>query len=143
MLSVIFITDEKKDGKYELTEERLKELLQQAYNQGYEDGKVKYQLQPYINNLPGTIPCDSDKINDPFWYERQTKPWWSEVTCETAPKANFTGSGIGKSSGGFKGEVKTTLLNTTGQKCMCEGDLFPAEESCSCQGVCHCGGDKL
>ena len=142
MLSVIFITDEKKDGKYELTEERLKELLQQAYNQGYEDGKGKYQLQPYITNIPGAIPC-GDKTTDPFWYERQTKPWWSEITCETAPKTGFTGSDSVISSNGFDGKVHTTLLNTSGQKCMHEGDLFPAGETCTCQGVCHCGGDKV
>ena len=138
MLSVIFITDEKKNGKYQITEERLKELLQQAYDQGYKEGqaKPKYELQPYA------IPCDDKKqpnINDRFWYERQTTPWWGEVTCETAPKANYEGSTC-VSSGGFKGNVETTLLNkccdAEAVNCLHKTDLF---STCSC---CNTSGEE-
>ena len=146
MLSVIFITDEKKNGKYQITEERLKELLQQAYDQGYKEGqaKPKYELQPYA------IPCDDKKqpnINDRFWYERQTTPWWGEVTCETAPEATYvpgitaTGTkGSDSISGGFKGNVETTLLNkccdAEAVNCLHKTDLF---STCSC---CNTTGEE-
>ena len=148
MLSVIFITDEKKDGKYQITEERLKELLQQAYDQGYKEGqaKSKYELQPY------TLPSDGGlvkqpKINDPFWYERQTTPWWNEVTCETAPEATYvpgitstSTQGSDSTSGGFKGNVETTLFNkccdTEAVNCLHKTDLFSA---CSC---CNNAGEE-
>lgn len=138
-MSLIIISEPKnKNGKYELTEEKLRDLIQEAYDKGYKDGqaKPKYELQPYV------IPCDGKKqpnINDQFWYERQTTPWWGEVTCETAPEATYvpgitaTGTqGSDSNSGGFKGTVKTTLLN-----CMKQGNVFPDDTDCSC-----CGGAK-
>ena len=138
-MSLIIISEPKnKNGKYEITEEKLRELIQEAYDKGYKDGqaKPKYELQPYV------IPCDDKKqpnINDRFWYERQTTPWWGEVTCETAPEATYvpgisaTGTkGSDSTSGGFKGNVETTLLN-----CMKQGDVFPDSTECNC-----CGGAK-
>ena len=138
-MSLIIISEPKnKNGKYELTEEKLRDLIQEAYDKGYKDGqaKSKYELQPYV------IPCDGKKqpnINDQFWYERQTTPWWGEVTCETAPEATYvpgitaTGTqGSDSNSGGFKGTVKTTLLN-----CMKQGNVFSDDTDCSC-----CGGAK-
>lgn len=148
MLSVIFITDEKKNGKYQITEERLKELLQQAYDQGYKEGqaKPKYELQPYA------IPCDDKKqpnINDRFWYERQTTPWWGEVTCETVPEATYvpgitsTGAkGSDSTSGGFKGNVETTLLNgrydAEAVNCLHKTEVF-TDGCCSC---CNTTGEE-
>ena len=141
MLSVIFITDEKKDGKYQITEERLKELLQQAYDQGYKEGqaKPKYELQPY------TIPCDDKKqpnINDRFWYERQTTPWWGEVTCETAPEAKYPSSICSSSTGGFKGNVETTLFNkccdAESVNCLHKTEVF-TDGCCSC---CNATGEE-
>ena len=142
-MSLIIISEPKnKNGKYELTEEKLRDLIQEAYDKGYKDGqdKPKYELQPYA------IPCDGNKglgkqpnINDPFWYERNPTPWWGEVTCDTIPKANYvpgitaTGTqGSDSASGGFKGNVETTLLN-----CMKNGDVFPDDTECKC-----CGGAK-
>lgn len=148
MLSVIFITDEKKNGKYQITEERLKELLQQAYDQGYKEGqaKPKYELQPY------TLPCDGNKgfgkqpnINDPFWYERNPTPWWKEVTCDTVPDVNFvpgitatSAQDSDSTSGGFKGNVKTTLLNgrydAEAVNCLHKTELFGGCSCCTTTG---------
>ena len=140
-MSLIIISEPKnKNGKYELTEGKLRDLIQEAYDKGYKDGqaKPKYELQPYA------IPCDDKKqpnINDRFWYERQTTPWWGEVTCETVPEATYvpgitstSAHGSDSNSGGFKGNVETTLLNCT---CMKQGDVFPDNTECNC-----CGGAK-
>ena len=143
IMSLIIISEPKnKNGKYELTEGKLRDLIQEAYDKGYKDGqaKPKYELQPY------TLPCDGNKgfgkqpnINDPFWYERNPTPWWGEVTCETAPEAKYvpgitatSTQGSDSNSGGFKGNVETTLLN-----CMKQGDVFPDSTECKC-----CGGAK-
>ena len=57
-MSLIIISEPKnKNGKYELTEGKLRDLIQEAYDKGYKDGQVKpkYELQPY------TLPCDGNK----------------------------------------------------------------------------------
>ena len=148
-MSLIIISEPKnKNGKYEITEEKLRELIQEAYDKGYKDGqaKPKYELQPYTD-YPGNSGTGLGKqpsINDPFWYERKLTPWWGEVTCDTIPKANYvpgvtaTGTqGSDSNSGSFKGNVETTLLN-----CMKKGDVFPDSTECSCSGNCSCGGAK-
>jgi hypothetical protein len=59
IMSLIIISEPKnKNGKYEITEEKLRELIQEAYDKGYKDGqaKPKYELQPY------TLPCDGNKV---------------------------------------------------------------------------------
>jgi hypothetical protein len=145
-MSLIIISEPKnKNGKYELTEEKLRDLIQEAYDKGYKDGqaKPKYELQPYT--LPGNGGLiKQPNINDPFWYERNPTPWWGEVTCDTVPDVNYvpgvtttSTQGSDSTSGGFKGNVETTLLN-----CMKKGDVFPDSTECSCSGNCSCGGAK-
>lgn len=144
-MSLIIISEPKnKNGKYEITEEKLRELIQEAYDKGYKDGqaKPKYELQPY------TLPCDGNKglerqpnINDRFWYERQTTPWWGEVTCETVPKANYV-SGItttgAQGSDSTSGSVETTLLNgrydAETANCLHKTELFGGCSCCNIKG---------
>lgn len=39
MKPIIIIKEKNKDGKFELTEKELKELIEKAYEQGFEEGK--------------------------------------------------------------------------------------------------------
>lgn len=89
MSNVIIITEPKnKNGNYEFTEEKLRDLIQDAYNKGYTDGqaKPKFELQPRTNypgnSGTGTGIEKQPNISDPFWYERNPTPWWGEVTCK-------------------------------------------------------------
>lgn len=41
---IIFVKNRTKDGKIILTENELKEVLEEAYAQGYEDAKEKYEF---------------------------------------------------------------------------------------------------
>jgi len=59
-----------KDGKIEITEEKLKEMLQDAYNNGYQDGKDSqpivcptYPTQPLVPPTSPTTPL-------PYWYDK-------------------------------------------------------------------------
>lgn len=72
------IFKELKDNKVELTKEELEELITQAYNQGYTDGKKDnnyiYPVTPTWNN-----PCiknPNDVTTTPFVYQ-------TPVTCST------------------------------------------------------------
>lgn len=75
---IIVVKD--KDGKIEITEEKLKEMLQDAYNNGYEDGKnsnpVVYPITTPITPISPTIP-------QPYWD-------WNKPYCGTT---GTTGSG--------------------------------------------------
>lgn len=42
MKPIIIIKEKNKDGKFELTEQELKDLIEQAYEQGYADAKAEY-----------------------------------------------------------------------------------------------------
>jgi hypothetical protein len=151
-MSLIIISEPKnKNGKYELTEAKLRGLIQEAYDKGYRVGqaKPKYELQPYIaypgNSGTGTGVEKQPSINDPFWYERKPTPWWGEVTCETAPEAKYvpgittTGTqGSDSTSGGFKGNAETTLLNgrydAETVNCLHKTELFGGCSCCNIKG---------
>ena len=49
MKPIIIIKETNKDGKFELTEQELKELIEKAYEQGFENAKAQYQ--------PNITPC--------------------------------------------------------------------------------------
>lgn len=77
------IFKELKDNKVELTKEELEELIMQAYNQGYTDGKKDnnyiYPVTPTWNN-----PCvknPNDVTTTPFVYQ-------TPVTCNTSEDNN-------------------------------------------------------
>lgn len=44
MKPIVIIKETNKNGKFEFTEEELKELIEKAYNQGVEDGRPKATL---------------------------------------------------------------------------------------------------
>lgn len=41
-MSRVVVIEKNKDGKIELTKDELQKMLDDAYNQGYDDGKSKY-----------------------------------------------------------------------------------------------------
>lgn len=73
------IFKELKDNKVELTKEELEDLITQAYNQGFTDGKKDnnwvYPLTPTWNNPH--IKNPNDVITTPFVYQ-------TPVTCSTS-----------------------------------------------------------
>lgn len=77
------IFKELKDNKVELTKEELEELITQAYNQGFTDGKKDnnwvYPLTPTWNNPH--IKNPNDVIPTPFFYQMP-------VTCSTSDDSN-------------------------------------------------------
>lgn len=46
-MSRVVIIEKNKDGKIELTKEDLQKMLDDAYNQGYFDGKGRYETITY------------------------------------------------------------------------------------------------
>lgn len=77
------IFKELKDNKVELTKEELEELITQAYNQGYTDGKKDnnyiYPVTPTWNN--SCIKNPNDVTTVPFVYQ-------TPVTCSTSEDNN-------------------------------------------------------
>lgn len=59
-MSRVVVIEKNKDGKIELTKEELQKMLDDAYNQGYMDGKGRYE----------TITYPSYPI--PIWYTTTT-----------------------------------------------------------------------
>lgn len=75
MSNVIIITESKnKNGKYELTEETLRDIIQDAYDKGYQQGAMSVPIR--INPTP--------YHNDDIRYKDSNRPtpWWGEVTCK-------------------------------------------------------------
>lgn len=60
MKPIIIIKETNKDGKFELTEQELKDLIEQAYEQGYADAKAEYNKP--INGW--AIRSIGDEMND-------------------------------------------------------------------------------
>lgn len=59
MKPIIIIKETNKDGKFELTENELKELIEKAYEQGFENAKAQYQpkLNPSWQTRTDITPC--------------------------------------------------------------------------------------
>ena len=64
MKPVVLITEKNAKGMIELTEEELKQLIADAYEQGYEDGKKQ-------NSAPIYIPTTEPSTN---WRDQNYKP---------------------------------------------------------------------
>jgi len=60
MKPIIIIKEKNKDGKFELTEQELKDLIEQAYEQGVADGRPKATL----------TQSQYDRPEDGIWYRR-------------------------------------------------------------------------
>jgi len=54
MKPIVIIKETNKNGKFEFTEEELKGLIEQAYEQGVADEKKNHNLN-WITTTPGTI----------------------------------------------------------------------------------------
>lgn len=56
MRPIVIIKETNKEGKFELTEQELKVLIEQAYEQGFEDGKAQYNKPNWsyrnLNGIP-------------------------------------------------------------------------------------------
>lgn len=87
-MALIIITEEKKDGMYTLTEERLRALVQEIYDKGYYDGKKDAtpvinvpNIDPGWNLNPPYITCckDNDEHN-----------WWKDANCNISTKKIIT-----------------------------------------------------
>lgn len=73
MKPIIIIKEKNKDGKFELTEQELKELIEKAYEQGFEDGKqerVNVQGVPLWRSVeePFTLNNPHDIYGNPIPY---------------------------------------------------------------------------
>ena len=66
-MSRIVVIEKNKDGKIELTKEELQKMLDDAYTQGYTDGKGRYDTitypsyPVYLNGISGTN-TNTDKV---------------------------------------------------------------------------------
>lgn len=73
-LQVLFISEDK-NGNIILTREQIEDLLEQAYQKGYSEGKA---AAPVVNPVP-------DYWNPPNRYDTTpVKRWWEDVYCTTS-----------------------------------------------------------
>lgn len=88
-MSLIIITESKnKNGNYELTERKLRDLIQDAYNKGYTDGKLAGSSNSgwgYPSIQPSPYYDDNIRYKD----SNKPTPWWTEVTC-SGEKSNIS-----------------------------------------------------
>lgn len=61
-MSRLVVIERNKDGKIELTKEELQKMLDDAYTQGYADGKGKYDTITYPSH-PWLVTTASNTIN--------------------------------------------------------------------------------
>ena len=90
MKPIIIIKETNKDGKFELTEQELKELIEQAYKQGFEEGKERNQtvINPTWWEQPTkTIPLDGTNPRYPHDIYGNPIPYCSGTTASD-PKDN-------------------------------------------------------
>ncbi len=68
-MSRVVVIEKNKDGKIELTKEELQKMLDDAYTQGYVDGKWKYDTITYpsypwyVSTNTNTISTDKVTLN--------------------------------------------------------------------------------
>ena len=61
-MSRVVIIERNKDGKIELTKEELQKMLDDAYNQGYVDGRGRYDTITYPSYPWLSTTGSSDKV---------------------------------------------------------------------------------
>lgn len=68
-MSRVVVVEKNKDGKIELTKDELQKMLDEAYSQGYSDGKatkwdtITYPSNPwYVSTNSNTVATDEIKI---------------------------------------------------------------------------------
>ena len=62
-MSRVVIIEKNKDGKIELTKEELQKMLDDAYTQGYTDGKGRYDTITYPS-YPWYLPTSTTNVID-------------------------------------------------------------------------------
>lgn len=69
MKPILIIKEKNENGKYEFTKEEIEDIIEQAYNSGFADGKVQYQpIYPYYQpTYPSTTP--TTPVDE--WWKRQ------------------------------------------------------------------------
>lgn len=107
MRPIVIIKEKNKEGKFELTEKELKDLIEQAYEQGFEEGKAQYQpnlnfwqtrrgdITPckftpgnYVTDEPCTPAYPHDVFGNPI-------PYCSgETTGQPNPTTKLNGSAV-------------------------------------------------
>ena len=60
-MSRVVVIEKNKDGKIELTKEELQKMLDDAYTQGYMDGKGRYETITYPS-YPWYVSTTTDKV---------------------------------------------------------------------------------
>lgn len=95
MKPIIIIKETNKDGKFELTEKELRELVEQAYNQGFEDGKERNQavINPTWREQPiKTIPLDrtEPRYNDIYGKPIPNITAWNATTSTQPNEDSYT-----------------------------------------------------
>ena len=63
-MSRVVIIEKNKDGKIELTKEELQKMLDDAYTQGYADGKGRYDTITYPSYPWYTTTCTNTTSTD-------------------------------------------------------------------------------
>lgn len=97
MKPIIIIKEKNANGKFELTEQELKDLIEQAYEQGVADEKKNHNLD-WITTTPVTIPKTMPGIgtanpvfpNDNIVYCGGT----SQTSAKLNPEIKLNGSAV-------------------------------------------------
>ena len=62
-MSRVVIVEKNKEGKIELAKDELQKMLDDAYNQGYADGKSRYETITYPSYPTWYTACNSNTID--------------------------------------------------------------------------------
>lgn len=83
MKPMIIIKEKNGCGLLEFTEKDIKEIIESAYQEGYEEGKkASASIYPILNPAPYTTPTypSPNGTGDGFWWNNQP------ITCGPNPK---------------------------------------------------------
>ena len=102
-LQVLFISEDK-NGNIILTREQIEDLLEQAYQKGYSEGKA---AAPVINPVP-------DYWNPPNRYDTTpVKRWWEDVYCTTNDTSRNDKSSVTTASWNDKNTIPSTSVHVS------------------------------
>ena len=83
MKPMIIVKEKNGCGLLEFTEKDIKEIIENAYQEGYEEGKkASAPIYPISNPVPYTNPTHYPGPDDKFWWDNQP------ITCGPNPKLN-------------------------------------------------------
>lgn len=65
MKPIVIFLEKNQDGKYSLTEEQVRDIIEKGYNAGFEDGQKSIPQYPYPVNIPDfTITSNVECSNE-------------------------------------------------------------------------------